>query len=809
MRPLGPHRSCRRSRLLSCSGSRAGCPAASYNWRPLTLAIIASLFSPVLPALAQDVAPTPQTAVQASAITDEIIVTGSNIPTAEEVGPQPVDTYRRDDIFRLGVRSATDFVQKLPMATGASINENLTTIGDGRTEIDLRGLLPKETLVLQDGRRVATDGFAGYKVGANHFLSPTVDLNMFPIGLIDHIDILKDGASSIYGSDAIGGVVNVWLIHKFQNHAEVYFSYGNTNLGASNDQAEKLAYVLGGVGDDKTDIVVYAEWYSRDAIYSRDRDISSNADFTRFGGFDNRSLDFAGHVGDFVYQPSLNGGARSPTPHSFPNVAGDPQYASLSSLPQAQQGFNQNALTPAMAPVDREYFYGSLDHKLCDQHLEFFADFKDVRTFWDGAQVPASFTADVFTDAPHPLGISIDGFSVPIQNPFNPFTVADYTSPGGFDPNHPETKVSAAPPGTGFTTGVRYAALEAGLRSDKITTHNYEFTGGLKGNLGEFGDYFKTWNWESGFRYNEDSRIERVGGNVDSSALRAALLDTNPATAFNPFGLNQNSPAVLDKILVTTQRLGTASLMLEDLKLYGDLWNLPAGPIAFAIGGEHRTEHEKDEPDSLIASRQITDPIKPPLGTSGANLVADFLPTRGSRDVWSLYWEVRVPVTSPTWNWCGLHSLELGYQERFDNYSDFGSTEKPKFFFRWQPIDSSLTLRGTYSEAYHAPALAELYTSQGQILVPVDDPATVLPGDPLGRTPGTPLTPPGTGIKQTVGGNPNLNAEVAYEWTYGVVWTRAKLIKGLTLSADWYHIDLRNFIVQRDADTIVGINFLG
>ena len=100
-----------------------------------------------------------------------------------------------------------------------------------------------------------------------------------------------------------------------------------------------------------------------------------------------------------------------------------------------------------------------------------------------------------------------------------------------------------------------------------------------------------------------------------------------------------------------------------------------------------------------------------------------FLPTNGSRDVWSLYWEVRVPVTSPTWNWYGLHSLELGYQERFDHYSDFGSTEKPKFFFRWQPIDSSLTLRGTYTEAYHAPALAELYTSQAQLFVQVDDPA--------------------------------------------------------------------------------------
>src|SRR5437773_4956842 len=265
--------------------------------------------------------PTPQTAGEPVATTFEVIVTGSNIPTAEEVGPQPVDTYRREDLFRLGVRSATDFVQKLPIATGASINENLTTIGDGRTEIDLRGLLPKETLVLQDGRRVATDGFAGYKVGANHFLAPTVDLNMFPIGLIDHIDILLDGASSIYGSDAIGGVVNVWLIHKFQNHAEVYFSYGNTNLGASNDQAERLAYVLGGVGDDKTDIVVYAEWYDRDAIYSRDRDISSKVNTPPFfGGADLQAGDFAGRVANFVYQPQLNNGALTPTPHSQANL---------------------------------------------------------------------------------------------------------------------------------------------------------------------------------------------------------------------------------------------------------------------------------------------------------------------------------------------------------------------------------------------------------------------------------------------------------------------------------------------------------
>src|SRR5438034_7354136 len=784
------HAEARRRWVSSCCHGQQSQNASTERggYSSCYLAMIAMALCSVIRTQAQE--PTlPSRTGQPGITIEEVIVTGSNIPTAEEVGPQPVDTYRKVDIERLGVRSATDFVQKLPAATGPSINENINTLGNGQTEIDLRGLAAKETLVLQDGRRLAADGFAGYYNDLNFSFTPTVDLNLFPLGLIDHIDILKDGASSIYGSDAVAGVVNVWLIHRFRG-LEIYASYGNGNLGASNDQGEERAYLLAGTGDDKTDIVVYAEVYNRAAIYSRDRDISSNADFTRFGGSDNRSGDFAGRVGDFVYQPGLNRGAGSPTRHAFPDVANDPQYVPLSSLPRAQQAFNFNALTPAMSPGDREYLYGSLDSKICGQYLEFFGDFKYVRGFWDGALAPDSF-AELFTDANHPFGISPVGISVPIQNPFNPFTVADYTSPGG----------SGLPAGTPLTTGVRYTALEAGPRTNKITTHNYEFTGGLKGNLGEFSDYFKTWNWETGFRYNEDSRIQRQGGIVDNNALRAALLDTDPATAFNPFGLNQNSPAVINRIFVTTQSHGTSSLMLEDLKLYGDLWNLPAGPISFAVGGEHRKETVNVQRDALAGS-----------GETISAAPANFLPTKGSRDVWSIYWEVRVPVTSPIWHCFGFYSLELGYQERYDNYSDFGSTEKPKFFFRWQPIDSSLTLRGTYNEAFHAPALYELFTSQLHDTVLVDDPATVLPGDPLGRTAGTSLTPPGTSIKETLGGNLNLRPETAYEWTYGAVVTPGKWwspLQDLTLQADFYHIDLRNVIIDRDANTILGNNWDG
>jgi iron complex outermembrane recepter protein len=593
------------------------------------------LFLLAATALGQEPAPTPQTANDSGVTIEQVIVTGSNIPTSEEVGPNPVDTYRWDDIAKLGVRSMTDFIQKIPAVSGASINENNVNGGDGRAEINLRGILAKETLVLQDGRRLAPVGFAGN----------TIDLNTIPLRLIDHVDILKDGASAIYGADAVDGVFNVWLIHRFRG-VEVYASYGNTNLGFANDAGEERSYILAGAGDDKTDIVVYAESYNRAAIFAHDADISSSSDYRSWGGGDNRSGIFAGLVfGNegrrrFVFRPELAGGARTPTPHAFPNVATDPQYSRFTP----NDKFNFGDLTLAIAAVDREYFYGSLDRKICDQYLELFADFKYARTFWDGALAPAPFVPDVWTDKnfPRPSGFQ-DG--VPLQNAFNPFTVPDYISPGGYDPLFPETQVSAPPPGTAFTTGVGYRALEAGLRTDKITTDNYEFTGGLKGNLSEFGNYCKTWNWETGFRYNEDNRLERAGGIVNDNALRAALLDTNPATAFNMFGLNQNTKAALDRVFTTTTRVGATSLSLEDLKLNGDLFSLPAGPVSFAIGGEHRTEHATDEPDALTASRQ----------TLGAT---NFGPTNGSRDVWSIYWEVRVPVTSPVWNVPGFHSLE-------------------------------------------------------------------------------------------------------------------------------------------------------
>src|SRR5205807_6434071 len=254
---------------------------------------------------------------------ERVIVTGSNIPTAEETGPNPVDTYRAEDIQKLGVRNATDLQTFLPQEAGGTVNLNIANGGDGSVQFNLRGLLPKETLVLIDGKRVAYGslGAAGFGQGE--------DANLIPFPLIDHVDILKDGASAVYGADAVAGVVNFFLIHKFRG-VEIGGSYGNTNLGGSNEMGEWEAWIKAGTGDDKTDIVVIADFWERTGgLFSRDRDISSNGNFTRFGGFDARSGNFPGRVGSFRLLPSLffgpgglpQPGVNTPLPHSAPNAA--------------------------------------------------------------------------------------------------------------------------------------------------------------------------------------------------------------------------------------------------------------------------------------------------------------------------------------------------------------------------------------------------------------------------------------------------------------------------------------------------------
>ncbi len=718
-----------------------------------------------------------------------VIVTGSNIPTAEETGPNPVDTYRPQDIEKLGIRNATDLTTFIPQEAGGTVNQNMSNGGDGTVQLNLRGILPKETLILIDGKRIAQAAlFGGY------------DIQLIPFSMIDHIDILKDGASAVYGADAVAGVVNFFLIHKFRG-LEIGGTYGNTNLGASNDMGEWEAWLKAGTGDDKTDIVVIADFYQRTGgVFSRDRDISANANFRPFGGFDPRSSNFPGRVQTFRLIPKLFFSTNSPKPHSAPNAATSPFYTLPGDVPGIQnsvlgdgdyQAYNFAAVTPALPPADRQVFYGSFTRDICDKYLTIFADFKVARSFFDSSAAAVPFLPDPFKNPGQAVGVSgsSGGVSVPIQNPFNPFTVADtnWISPSG----------ELVP----VTTGVRFRAInDTGVRSIKLTYWDYLFDVGLKGEMGEFGDYFKTWNWETGFRYARNEGLQLSLGNVSQPGLRDALLDTNPATAFNPFGgfFSTNSNAAKSRVYVNLHSTATWEQPLAYATINGDLFNLPAGPVSFAIGGEYYGERWDLKPDSLNTT----------FSSIGST---DREGARVNRDVWSIYEEVRVPFTSPTWNFPGFYSFEVDFAEReqwfSQNTSEVLSTntpkahtrynaQKPKVSVRWQPLDpkyiGALTLRGSYTEAFHAPSVLELNPAGAQSFPLVVDPFSSQT-DPQ--------------IEERQSGNPFLHPEVAYEWTYGAVYS-PKWLKGLTVSADWWHIDMRDIVALLGAQFIIQ-NFTG
>src|SRR6266513_2517470 len=534
---------------------------------------------------------------------ERVIVTGSNIPTAEETGPNPVDTYRPQDLEKLGIRNATDLTTFLPQEAGGTTNLNISNGGLGTVQFNLRGLLPKETLVLVDGKRVPYAlGGAGSSAGVN--------INLIPFVFVDHIDILKDGASAMYGADAVAGVVNFFLIHKFRG-LEIGGSYGNTNPGASNDMGEWEAWLKAGTGDDKTDIVVIADFWQRTGgLFSRDRDISSNAFQAPWGVIVARIPTEPGRVRMFRLLPKMffapgglpQSGVKTPPPLSAPNAQTSPFYTRpgitfgpnaanntppvLGRFPDVKGGgdyffYNFAAITPALPPADRQSFYGSFTRDLCDKYLVLFADFKYVRSFFDAGLAAVPFIPDPFKIPGTNVGLSpAFAISVPISNPFTPFTVADETLVINGVPVPVTTRV--------FSRGIN----DTGPRHEKFTYWDSLFDVGLKGEMGEFGDYFKTWNWEVGLRYSRNEGQDLSVGEASQPGLRGALLDTDPATSFDPFVgfFGHNTAAARARVYVSLHNSGEFELPLAYANINGDLFNLPAGPVSFAIGGEYHGE---------------------------------------------------------------------------------------------------------------------------------------------------------------------------------------------------------------------------
>lgn len=701
-------------------------------------------------AVAQQAAP--QEPTEESVKLEKFEVTGSRIPRTEVEGPSPIRVITRADIEMTGRSNVGELLRELPEASAIGINEAGTiTAVRGATALDLRQLGANNTLVIVNGRRVV---LSGTNSGGTTF----VDLNRFPVAMIERIEVLKDGASAIYGADATAGVVNIITRRDF-NGFEVNMSYGNT---FDTDVAEKTFSVFGGAASGKMTATVGLSYFERNALRAVDRDFAANADLTaRFIATGHpTAIDYANqgfYDGRSGTGPqariSRRGGGTLPgttltsaTP-SFTNPWTTGTGGVFNAAAAAT--FVAQRLTPAQEVSNLYNFQPFVWLVPTAERTGMSADFKYALTpeteIYFGVQYQHNESETQL--APSPISTAGDNqIFVPATNYWNPF---------------------------GVDINFNYRPTQIGPRIANITTDTYSFLMGVKGKL------LDRFDWDVGYTYGKDTAVDVTTNAMSESRVRAALARTD-ATALNIFGGPNfvNNPATIDGIRVTSQKGGNAELNLFDAKLAGTVLELPTGDLGAAVYAEYREEYFVEANDAI--STTLDDII-------GQVRLADA--TSAYRNVISVAAEMTAPLVKAK-SVPLIYSLEATVAARFEKFSDgYDSGVKPYFGIRYQPI-ADLVLRGSYTESFRAPTLPQLFGGVRESLpssLPDFARPQALTGDPFD----------GSSTQRLVraGGNPNLEPETSKSHQFGFVYeVPLELLKGLELEFTYGQIEQENII---------------
>jgi iron complex outermembrane receptor protein len=738
-----------------------------------------------------------------SAEAERVIVTGSNIPTAEEVGPNPVLALNRDLIEKSGERQAAELLRDLPIANanGVPISNNSTGFTPGAASVSLRGFTPSATLVLIDGRRVTP-----YPVGQGG-TSSFQDLFTIPLPAIQSIEILKDGASTTYGADAVAGVVNLKFWKDYRG-AQVTLQYGNT---IDKDSAIYQGDVLFGIGDDKVQITGDIFFYHHNSLFNRDRGnsarppfLSSNA--TPFNLQLSKAV-VAAAGGRVVPGASLVEFGTAPTdtnglsPASAYIYAGGRVRGPGSPLP----GFNFNAFSGSYPEQERYGGYASFNDKVCEDMVQIYGDFYYTKVKTHNELAPGA-TGSFFTPGQVTIAIPprmpLNGMAPPNTprfvgepgtGPINPLTGQPTLAPGenptavqpnAFNPFNPFNQI--------ISGGSRARLLEFGNRTFDNTSNAYLATLGVKGDKLLDGN----WGYDAGFRYSEienDSTQKQVSASRFNRILNAADPIFDPTSdqfigttvPYNPFGSGFRPPpsnaATVAFATIHPKDIDISKLTELDLNIYTtELFKLPAGGVGLALGAQFRRENLSQDPDTLELEGDI-------IGSTATAI------THAGRKDYAIYAETRVPLFSPEMGIVGLHSVEVTGAVRFEEFlNNSTNVMVPKVGLRWQPFDEQLTLRSTWGEGFREPSLIELYASPTTGLLPTN---RKLPSGVVVREPETTIVS---------SSNPNLQPEDSRAWTGGVVYTPKWVPWGtLTLSIDLWDIERRGVVASPSAQEVL------
>jgi iron complex outermembrane receptor protein len=740
----------------------------------------------------------------AAAEVERVIVTGSNIPTAEEVGANPVFSINRDLINKSGQRGTVETLLKSQPVFGAgSVPTNANGTGQagpsGTASISLRGFDPGASLVLWDSRRLAP--FPGSANSGAGF----VDLVSVPIAAVQSIEILKDGASTTYGADAVAGVVNL-KPYKDYRGAQVTLQWGNT---LDKDSEEYFGDILFGTGDDKTSITGDIFYYHHNSLFQRDRGNTIRGAFVSTNSSP-WNLQLSSDVAAAAGGENLNpGGTEFATPPNFTNglapasdflfntsrIRGDHNVLNGNKVP----GFNFGLFESLYPEQERWGGYGAFETKICDDQLRLYGDFfyVDAKTHDELAPnatanflTPGSFS--IFVPPNHPL----PGGVAPPNTP-TPTDVA--MPPGAFNPFNPFEQI--------ISGSSRARIADFGNRLVDNENIAEAFTVGVKGDKLFDGN----WGYDGAFRYSQiqqisqiqdvnGPRFERIMNGNDtlfqpgSADFIGQTIPFNPFTDFRSPAFASNAP-LINFATLRARDLFTSKLATLDFNVYTtDLFDLPAGGVGLAFGGGFSREEYTVNPDDQHR-------LAEELG------VGQILPVNAGRKEWNIWAETLIPITSPTWNIPGFHSLEVSagvrYQEFFNNDTN---AAVPKVGVRWQPFDEQLTVRSTWGEGFLEPSLVELFGPTRFLLGPVAG-LTRAPGPNGFINPAAPLQDtanPETTIEQLP--NRNLGPEHDRTWTGGIVYT-PKWIPSkygqLTLTVDFWDIERTGVVAFLSPSVIV------
>lgn len=709
---------------------------------------------------------------------DRIEVTGTRIKRVDTETSQPILTLDRQAIESTGVTSIGDVIQQIS-TNGSALNTTFNNGGDGSTQVDLRNLGANRTLVLVNGRRWVTS------------LAGAVDLNTIPIAAVERVEVLKDGASAIYGSDAIAGVVNIITRQSFEG-ASASALIGTTDKGDGTQQA--YDFIVGG-GSGRFNALLGANYVKQDPVFAGDREISAVPTFglpannifagasstSRFGRFAFTCFDPQGNP--FGCRPDGTRGQITLNPGNEGCINDQPCDTAVAAqfrrFDGSTDGFNFAPENYLQTPQERTGIFGQARFDITDS-ISFKAEalynerlseqFLAPQPVSWGTLLPPGFNAP--TSLAYDFNLSADS----IYNPFGEDVTRVQIRMPGFSPRR-------------FTNDV----------------DTFRFAGGFDGSF-ELGERF--FAWDVGMSYTKSDRTDITLGLQNLARIRDAVgpsfIDAtgvprcgtpgNEIAGCVPLNVLGNAEDITPEMIDWINYVDKATTE-DDQKSYtanitGDLFELPGGMMAFAAGVEHREVNGEFSPDALSSSGL----------TTGSQATA----TAGGYDVDELYVELSIPLLKDL---PGADLLEFQLAARYSDYNTFGDTVNPKFGFKWKPFED-LLVRGNWSKGFRAPSINELFAGTADNFPTLYDPCDAInlyAAAATGQLSEAALeavaanceadnvpenySQPNPQIRTTVGGNPNLQPETSTSKTFGFVWSPG-FAEGLSLSLDWWKIDI-------------------